>query len=192
MWARETPFGLTHFLERGERTDRLHFIMPNQCFVAHPLRSARDNEPFWFKALFWYVPIDDESCVSYVVAWMGITGEAAKEFQEKRRELRGSLNVSPNELGAKILDGKMGFDDLDKGLSTYYTFWIEDYAVQVGQGATIDRSHDKLTRTDIGVLLLRKIWERELRALAEGRPVKQWKSTEAPLVSAEEEMAPAR
>ena len=26
--------------------------MPNQCFLAHPLSSRRDDKPFWFKALF--------------------------------------------------------------------------------------------------------------------------------------------
>ena len=36
------------------------------------------------------------------------------------------------------------------------------------------RSNEHLGRSDRGVFLLRKIWERELKNLAEGRPVKQW------------------
>jgi 5,5'-dehydrodivanillate O-demethylase len=52
---------------------------------------------------------------------------------------------------------------------------VEDYLMQVGQGA-LDRSQDRLGRIDVGVLLLRKIWQRELKAMAEGRPIKQWKS----------------
>ena len=51
---------------------------------------------------------------------------------------------------------------------------IEDEVAQTGQGAVANRSREHLGRSDTGVLFLRKLWERELRALADGRPVKQW------------------
>ena len=51
---------------------------------------------------------------------------------------------------------------------------LEDEIAQTGQGAIAVRSNEHLGRSDRGVFLLRKIWERELRNLAEGRPVKQW------------------
>ena len=35
------------------------------------------------------------------------------------------------------------------------------------------------------MILLRKIWERELLALAEGSALKQWKSPERPLVESD-------
>jgi 5,5'-dehydrodivanillate O-demethylase len=31
-----------------------------------------------------------------------------------------------------------------------------------------------LGRSDVAIILMRKIWLRELRALAEGRPLKTW------------------
>ena len=34
--------------------------------------------------------------------------------------------------------------------------------------------NEHLGRSDTGVILLRKIWERELCALAEGQPTKKW------------------
>ena len=37
-----------------------------------------------------------------------------------------------------------------------------------------DREHERLGRSDAGVILLRILWKRELTALAEGRPLKQW------------------
>ena len=51
---------------------------------------------------------------------------------------------------------------------------VQDYVAQVGQGAIADRAHERLGRSDVGVILLRQIWARELQALAEGRPLKQW------------------
>ena len=59
-------------------------------------------------------------------------------------------------------------------MSAYYSFLVEDYACQVGQGAIADRGRERLGQIDQGVALVRKIWLRELAAFAEGRPVKQW------------------
>jgi 5,5'-dehydrodivanillate O-demethylase oxygenase subunit len=84
------------------------------------------------------------------------------------------VRVSPNEYGQSILVGKMRVRDLDPQMSTYYLFWIEDYAVQVGQGKIADRANEHLGRMDAGVILLRKIWQRELDKLAQGSPLKQW------------------
>ena len=39
-----------------------------------------------------------------------------------------------------------------------------------------DHSNFHLGRNDAVVILFRKIWERELRALSESRPIKQWKT----------------
>ena len=73
-----------------------------------------------------------------------------------------------------VLTGKVRLEDVDPRLSTFYSFWIEDYATQVGQGTIVDHASEQLGRMDEGVILLRGIWQRELRALAEGRPTKQW------------------
>ena len=52
---------------------------------------------------------------------------------------------------------------------------IEDIVAQAGQGTIADRVHERLGRTDVGVILMRKLWTRELRALAEGKPLKTWR-----------------
>ena len=51
---------------------------------------------------------------------------------------------------------------------------LEDEIAQAGQGAIATRTNEHLGRSDRGVFLLRKIWERELKNLSEGRPLKQW------------------
>jgi hypothetical protein len=51
---------------------------------------------------------------------------------------------------------------------------VQDCVSQVGQGRIADRSEEHLGKTDESVILFRKIWERELRALHEGRPLKRW------------------
>lgn len=38
-----------------------------------------------------------------------------------------------------------------------------------------DRAHEPLGRADAALILWRRLWEREMRALAAGRPLKQWR-----------------
>jgi len=43
-----------------------------------------------------------------------------------------------------------------------------------------------MTRSDVGLMLYRKIWQRELMALAKGRPLKNWRRSEAVIASEDE------
>jgi hypothetical protein len=105
-----------------------------------------------------------------------VEGEDAERYKERRkRTLERGKVVSPTAMGEAILAGKLKEKDLDKSLSTATLFSVEDYLIQVGQGV-VDRSKDRLSRIDIGVILMRKIWERELLAFSEGRPLKKWKA----------------
>lgn len=52
--------------------------------------------------------------------------------------------------------------------------WIQDYAVQVGQGPYELRKQENLGRSDTPLILQRKIWIRELQALADGAPLTPW------------------
>jgi 5,5'-dehydrodivanillate O-demethylase oxygenase subunit len=72
-----------------------------------------------------------------------------------------------------VLAGKLRVQDLDPGYPGL--FQVQDNVALAGQGRITDRSQDWLGQSDVGVILLRRIFERELRALAEGKPLKDWK-----------------
>jgi len=72
----------------------------------------------------------------------------------------------------EVLKGRLHLNDIDPNRTDYVMF--EDEIAQTGQGSVPDRSDEHLGRSDAGVILLRKIWERELRAFAAGRPTKAW------------------
>ena len=158
-------------MERGERTDRLHFIMPNQCFLAHPLRSARDNKQFWFKALFWYVPIDDESHLHFLIM----------VYHTKRPERPDGTPVH-EEIQA-ILSGQKSWQDVAKHPNIIR---IQDGVTISGQGKIVDRSRERLGTSDAAVILLRKLWMRELKSLAAGRAVTQFGTPEPQALRQEE------
>ena len=157
--ARETSFGMTQFQERGEHTDRIHFIMPNQCFLAHQLHSGRDDKPFWFKALFWYVPIDDESHLHFLIM----------VYHAKRRERPEGTPVH-DEIEA-ILSGRKSWEDIANHPNIIR---IQDGVAICAQGRIVDRSRERLGRSDAAVVMLRRLWKRELKSLAAGQPLTQF------------------
>jgi 5,5'-dehydrodivanillate O-demethylase len=158
-WGEETSFGLTQFQQRGEHTDKIHFIMPNQCFLAHQLRTARDNKPFWFKALFWYVPIDDESHYHFLIM----------VYHTKRRD-RPEATPIHEEIEA-ILAGRKTWADVANHPNIIR---IQDGVSICGQGKIEDRSREQLGRSDAALVMLRRMWRSQLEALAEERPLKEF------------------
>jgi 5,5'-dehydrodivanillate O-demethylase len=60
---------------------------------------------------------------------------------------------------------------------------IQDHVAQEGQGAIPDRNAERLGQSDAAVILMRKIWLRELRALSEGGPLKPWSLPDAVVAS---------
>jgi 5,5'-dehydrodivanillate O-demethylase len=76
-----------------------------------------------------------------------------------------------SEVAEAVLAGRLRIQDVEPRPDLVQ---IQDYVAQCGQGVSADRAHERLGRSDVGVILLRQIWARELRALAEGRPLKEW------------------
>ncbi len=179
--AEETEYGIkTAINVPGKPVIYLNFHMPNinQVRIQVMIEGAlEDAGSLWSDRLFWRVPVDDNHSVSYSTDWIPLQGPAATDFQERRLQARSTFSSmvrSHKDLGDDVLKGKMELKEIDQKTNMYQLFLAEDYAVQVGQGAVADRSSECLGRSDVGTFLLRKIWERELQALAEARPLKKW------------------
>ena len=179
--AEETEYGTrTAIKVPGKPVIYLNFHMPNinQVRIQVMIEGSREDAgSLWSDRLFWRVPVDDSHSVSYSTDWIPLQGQAAKEFQQRRQQARGTFSAmasSHNDLGEAVLEGRMELKEIDQRTNMYQLFLTEDYAVQVGQGAVADRTRERLGQADVGTFLLRKIWERELRALDQGRPLKQW------------------
>lgn len=176
--SEETEYGVRTWGPAAPGQPQRHtiFHMPNINQVRSPriegtLQDARTLEA---DRLFWRVPVDDDHCVNFVVDHIPISEEEADAYRQRRREAGEATPAELNAIAEDILAGKMRIEDLPQDMSIYKLFWIEDYCTQVGQGDAAQRPPERLGRTDVGVVLKRKIWQRELKALAEGRPLKQW------------------
>lgn len=168
----ETEYGLrTISAGSGQRPQITHFHMPNTNQVQGEGGQLSGDR------LFFRVPVTDESCISFGVELLLLTGDEAERYREGQREMLKMAVLSPNTVGDTILAGKERFSDVGHDQLTYRgsLFPIEDYVTQVGQGPIADRSaNEHLGRVDTGVILLRRIWQRELLAFASGEPTKQW------------------
>jgi len=118
------------------------------------------------------VPVDDENHLHFEVRAIPLTGERGREWIRQRREKRVEAEKDRAKIARAILAGKLRLADVDPKRVDFVM--LEDEVAQAGQGTVAARSNEHLGRSDRGVLLLRKIWERELNNLQEGRPLKQW------------------
>jgi len=174
----ETDYGIRTSEERpGKPINFAHFHMPNINQVPAFGRiegSMADAATLRGSRIFWRVPIDDENCISYVVDYFPLHGEQAEAYRSRRRESFETGLGSVNATAAAVLRGETRIEDMDANLSTYKMFWIEDYAVQVGQRPISEERAERLGQQDKGLVLLRKLWRRELQALAGGQQLTTW------------------
>jgi 5,5'-dehydrodivanillate O-demethylase len=170
----ETDYGLVEASGAGNR-----YLMPNINALRVPVKTT-GFERYWEYRLIFHVPVDDENSTAFDVNLVpGLAGEEAEQFRQRRRALQEGDNYPeeyPYQLALDILAGKKTVRDVPADLSLYKQFWIEDYVTQVGQGRIADRSAERLGHNDAKPVFRRLLWERDVRALAAGRPVKEWTS----------------
>jgi 5,5'-dehydrodivanillate O-demethylase len=179
--AEETAYGLCQYGERANGVVRVTpFIMPNILYIKG---SPEDGESGWRDAFAWRVPIDDTRHRSFNVRLVHVTGEAAERYRARQRRQRESLVGLPStrEVADAVLAGRMRAQDVPQDRADIVN--VQDHVAQEGQRAIADRTHERLGREDVPLILLRRIYVRELQALAEGRPLKAWAGLPAELVA---------
>jgi 5,5'-dehydrodivanillate O-demethylase len=178
--AEETPFGLTQFVEHPtrpvdavDRTTLIHFLMPNQV---HMYAADADTT-----LMIWYVPIDDTKHLHFVVF---LPRDVRKKDYVPQPPPPGyaALLSAPADLTEPIrcvLDGKPPTLNGVKLEGDYPNrIRVEDGVVLAGQGAIAARSGERLGQGDAAVILLRKLWTRDLRLLAAQKPTTPYQRSE--------------
>ncbi len=166
----ESDWGIRRYVKYPDGKDLTFFFgMPNINFI-----NGQVVDPVIKRAdvMVFKVPVDDENHIHFEVRAIALTGERGRKWIEERREMRAKAEQDRPELVRAILTGKLRLSDIDPNRIDFVM--LEDEIAQTGQGAIAARGNEHLGRSDRGVFLLRKIWERELRNLAEGKAVKEW------------------
>ena len=166
----ESEWGIKrHVQYPNGKTITAYFGMPNINYLNGQVVDAEIKRA---DLLVFKVPVDDENHIHFEVRSIPFTGECAREWLQRRREKRAKEAADRAGLVGEVLQGRLHLNDIDPKRTDYVM--IEDEIAQTGQGKIPDRRNEHLGRSDAGVILLRKIWERELRALSEGKPTKKW------------------
>jgi 5,5'-dehydrodivanillate O-demethylase len=170
MDGKETCWGMTVFARWPDQVRQSQFGMPN---VFHHKAQPTDIAIAPYREfLAWWVPVDDESHIQFTVAALRMSPELARKYVERREERLAKRTQSREELCERILKGELSLEDVDRDSTDFLR--LQDDIAQVGQGRVADHASERLGQGDKAVILLRKLWARELRALAEKRPLKQW------------------
>lgn len=121
------------------------------------------------------MPIDDGTHASFNINLVHVTGEAAEKHRRRQPE-DAAKKKRGRELAQAVLRGELRIADIDENDVNIVN--VQDEVSQAGQGIIADRGNERLGHTDRPVILFRKLWERELKSLAEGKPLRQWHWTE--------------
>jgi 5,5'-dehydrodivanillate O-demethylase len=168
----ESPWGTTGYasFSQGWR-NVFQFFMPNVYAFRNP---SPEPECAWEDRMQWDVPLDDQRSLEFRLRRLPLKGDVAAKYRD-RAAAAAEAKVSVAQMGEAVLSGKLKFEELDHFFKDKISLvHAQDYVAQVGQGTRADRAREHLGRSDLGIILFRKIWERELNALADGKPLKKW------------------
>jgi 5,5'-dehydrodivanillate O-demethylase len=164
----ESDYGI---LRRGGRrgggansTRTGHYLMPNTLLVDLP---PAPEHKYWTLHLAWRVPLNDETMASHIVS--------LRQGAPSDGRISSGRVIDPDPLAVTedVLASKIRVQDIDP--SYIGLFQVQDNVALAGQGRIVDRSKDWLGQSDKGIILLRKLWARELEAIATGKPCKNWR-----------------
>jgi 5,5'-dehydrodivanillate O-demethylase len=161
--AKETEYGLVSTATRSDGSRHYtHCIMPN--VMLREVVQQHDLDNFTMHAA-WRVPIDDVSTLSVFI-------DRVLKPEEGMLEKLAAME-DPNAIAARVMACEMTLDDIDPNHPLLPV--IQDTVCMAGQGIVANRKAENLGASDRSIGLLRKLWQRDMKALEEGRPVTQWR-----------------
>ena len=171
--AEENDWGISYTYTRADGEHRTQqFGMPN----AYNLTALpTDPDIGWQESLFWWVPVDDQRHIQFSIHRVPVTGAAAERVAQRRQARRKKIDIDHNRLSEDMLAGRLGMKDVDT--ERVDLIRLQDDIAQIGQGRIADRTAERLGRGDVGVIMIRRLWTREMQAMADGRPLKNWTRT---------------
>jgi 5,5'-dehydrodivanillate O-demethylase len=169
--AEESAWGVTYGFTRPDGQRRVQqFGMPNIFYLT---ALPTDPDVGWQESMFWWVPLDDERHMQFSVHRVPAAGEVGARVHARRQARRTEIEIPHQQLALDILEGRASMRDVDKKKVDLVR--LQDDVAQVGQGLIAEREGERLGRGDVGVIAIRRLWEREMAAFLEGRPTRKWR-----------------
>lgn len=162
---RETDAGLRQIATRGKNNVRISdWTFPNNNHIVAP--NPVPGQP-WIHTFIWMIPVDDHNMMRIMILCASVAEDKVLALQQY---LEDHSRYDPAHHHDALLRDRAYPEEHVLELTA-----AQDYVAQVGQGPIADRENEHLGQSDLGVITLRKIFTREMNALREGRPLKEWK-----------------
>lgn len=161
----ETDAGIRQIATRSKTNVRVSdWTFPNNNHISRPFLA---QERPWIDVGVWMVPVDERETRRFILyAMPSTTPEADRRFRDYWQEF-GDYDAGRNH--DALFAGKYPADRVSQITSA------QDYVATVGQGALMAREREYLAKSDAGIAYVRRIFWRELDALKNGRPLKEWR-----------------
>ncbi|ABM11839.1 Rieske 2Fe-2S domain-containing protein [Mycolicibacterium vanbaalenii] len=175
MSAELADFGLTQTSTFSNGfVRRLALLMPNTLYFNSGAGVLRG-----FKSFLWNVPIDDENHMMFflfIAAHLppDVGARLAAGVREGRKYLSQLRPV--DDIIRAVLSGRERWEDIEDRPDQVL---IEDGVVLLGQGVLPDRSLNRLGSSDAAIILLRRLYARELAAIEAGHPLTKFPTPDA-------------
>ena len=171
----ETSAGIRQIATRSPTNVRISdWTFPNNNHIVAP--GPGKDDP-WTDISVWAVPIDERNTRRFTLY--------AYAARVKPEDLD---TVFQPRIHAEWMSQEQRIPSTDEAGE----ITAQDYVATSGQGTIVDRTKENLSVSDAGIVFLRKVFWRELDAIAGGRPTKQWSPLdEAPHLPIPEKQAAA-
>lgn len=175
MSAELTEFGLTQSSRfKSGYVRRLALLMPNTLYFSSGAGVLRG-----FRSFLWNVPVDDENHMMFflfIAAHLppDVGARVAEGVRDGRKYLAQLRSV--DEIVRAVISGRERWEDIEDRPDQVL---IEDGIVLLGQGVLPDRSLNRLGSSDAAIILLRKLYARELAAIEANLPLAKFPTPDA-------------
>jgi 5,5'-dehydrodivanillate O-demethylase len=156
----ETTSGIRQTATRSNGNVRISdWTFPNNNHVVVP--GPHKDDP-WPHISVWAVPVDDVHTARFRLC------SVAESDPQKL-----AIVARAGEFDAARYSEQLFRGDLT-GITGQALISAQDYVAVRGQGEIVDRTQENLSSSVVGVVFLRRVFLRELEAIAQGRPTKRW------------------
>jgi 5,5'-dehydrodivanillate O-demethylase len=165
----ETDAGIRQIARRSATNIRTSdWTFPNNNHIMTP---GRTKDGPWVHRGVWNVPVDDTHTLKFGIYAIPSEGPEADRETLAHFEKHGDYNPADHH------DALFARAEWPEDPSLQLTP-AQDYIAIMGQGPIADRKRERLGKSDAGIVLLRRLFWRELAAQQKGTPLKGWRPLE--------------